>query len=229
MKKTLPVLLWVIVLTLNACVPGSTTTPIRPPAAPAATQAPTQAGHPGDRKVYSNSAFGLTFQYPSTWFGPDESVSGQTLRVAVGSGKVTPYGESPDPAAQVNNSYQVVIQFTQNDQNQAWMDTYQALSKMQDGESLSGARSLIIRVRQLELGKFKGFEYISTLSESAQTDHVYVREVILVDDQSNSLSVSGQPANVEVSDAAKWRDDYRSIDEANLDFFHAILDSISIK
>ena len=109
------------------------------------------------------------------------------------------------------------------------MDTYQALSKMQDGESLSGARSLIIRVRQLELGKFKGFEYIATLSETAQTDHVYVREVILVDDQSNSLSVSGQPANVEVSDGAKWRDDYRTIDEANLDVFHAILDSISIK
>lgn len=224
MKKTLPVFLLMIVLVINACVP------LKPvPRAPAGPQNPTQAELPGDRKVYSNSAFGLTFQYPSTWFGPDENSSGQTLRVAVGTGKVTPYGESPDPAAQVNNSYQVVTQFTKSDQNQAWMDTYQALSKMQDGESLSGARSLIIRVRQLDLGKFKGFEYISTLSETAQTDHAYIREVILVDDQSNSLSLSGQPANVEVSDGAKWRDDYRTIDEANLDFFHAILDSISIK
>lgn len=224
MKKTLPVFLLMVVFVNNACAP------LKPvPPADGGPQAPTQAEHPGDQKVYSNSAFGLTFQYPSSWFGPDEYVSGQTLRVAVGTDKITPYGEPPDQAAQVSNSYQVVIQFTQNDQNRAWMDTYQALAGLKDGESLSGARSLIIRVRQLDLGRFKGFEYISTLSETAQTDHVYVREAILADDASNSLSISGQPANVAVSEAAKWRDDYRTIDEANLELFHAILDSISIK
>jgi hypothetical protein len=224
MKKTLPVLLLMIVLVINACAP------LKPvPRVPVGPQNPTQAGHPGDQKVYLNSAFGLTFQYPSSWFGPDEYFSGQTLRLAIGTDKITPYGEPPDQAAQVNNSYQVVIQFTKNDQNQSWMNTYQSLASLKDGESLSGARSLIIRVRQLDLGKFKGFEYISTLSERAQTDHVYAREVILVDDASNSLSISGQPTNVEVSEAAKWRDEYRTIDEANLDLFHEILDSISIK
>jgi mitochondrial fission protein ELM1 len=70
---------------------------------------------------------------------------------------------------------------------------------------------------------------ISTLSATAQTDHVYAREVILVDQQSNLLTIFGTPNNVEVSNAANWRDVYRSIDEANLAFFHAIVESIKIE
>jgi len=88
---------------------------------------------------------------------------------------------------------------------------------------------MIIRVRQLELGRFKGFEYISTLSETAQTEHVYGREVILIDEQSNLLTVFGTPSNVEVSNSEEWRDVYQMIDEANLTIFHEIIETITIE
>jgi hypothetical protein len=123
----------------------------------------------------------------------------------------------------VKNSYNVVIQYTKNNQNSYWKDTYQSLQNLKDGESLSDARSLVIRVRQLDIGRFKGFEYISTLSETAQTDHVYAREVMLFDEQTNDLlTIMGQPNNVEVSHGANWRDAYQMIDEANLSSFHCL-------
>ena len=101
---------------------------------------------------------------------------------------------------------------------------------MKDGESLSDTRNLTIRVRQLDIGRFKGFEYISTLSETAQTDHVYAREVILFDEQTNDLlTIMGQPNNVEVSNGTNWRVVYQSIDDANLSSFHKIVETITIK
>ena len=129
-----------------------------------------------------------------------------------------------------------MIQYAKNNQDAFWKDTYQALLNMKDGESLSGARALLIRVRQVEIGRFKGFEYISTLSETAQTEHVYAREVMLVDEQtSDLLTIMGQPYNVEVSTplhgagSAEWKNVYRTIDEANLAFFHKIVESIKIR
>ena len=107
-------------------------------------------------KSYANSTLGLGFRYPSSWFGPDEYVSDQNLRVEVGSDKVYPYGEQPEQPSDVKNSYNVVIQYTKNNQNPYWKDTYQSLQNLKDGESLSGTRSLIIRDRQLDLGRFKG-------------------------------------------------------------------------
>jgi hypothetical protein len=103
------------------------------------------------------------------------------------------------------------------------------LLNLKDGETLSDARSLIIRVQQLNIGKFEGIEYISTLSETAQTDHVYSRWVILLDQQSNDLlTIMGQPNNVEVSNGVNWRDVYKMMDEANLILFHKIIESISL-
>ena len=176
-----------------------------------------------------NSAFGFGFQYPSSWFGPEEYVSDDTLRVEVGSDKVYPYGEPPEQPSEVKNSYNVVIQYTKNNQNQYWTDTYQSLVNLKDGEFFSDGRSLVIRVGPLQLGRFEGIEYISTLSDTAQTEPVYTRNVILMDDQSNLLTVMGQPINVEVSDGAKWRDVYRMIDEANLVIFHDIVESITVE
>jgi len=100
---------------------------------------------------------------------------------------------------------------------------------MQDGESLSDARSLVIRVRQLKVGKFDGIEYISTLSETAQTEPVYVRQVILIDEQSNMLTIMGTPNNVEIGDGMEWRDAYKMVDEANLMLFRQIVESIVIE
>ena len=239
MKKTLPVFLVLSILILSACTTPASATPAAVLATKTATQAatstpiaatPTAAVQPSDPKSYSNSAFGLGFQYPVKWFGPDESVSGETLRVEVGSDTVYPYGNPPETPSEVKNSYHVVIQYTKNNQNPFWKETYHSLQNLKDGESLSGIRSLIIRVKEVDLGSFKGFEYIFTLPESAQTDHVYGREVMLFDEQTNDLlTITGQPNNVEVSNGANWREVFRSIDEANLASFHQIVDSMTVK
>ncbi len=142
---------------------------------------------------------------------------------------VYPYGELPATPSEVKNSYLVVVQYSKASQDGSWKDTYSTLAGLKDGESLSGTRSLVTRVRQLELGRFKGFEFISTLSETAQTEHVYSREALLVDEQGNLLTILGSPNNVEVGSGANWREAYRLIDEANLVAFHEILATIKIE
>jgi hypothetical protein len=233
LKNTLLSLALLLALTAAACAPLVPANPL-PSATPDATQVPTVVSPiltepPPGLKQYTNDAFGLSFQYPVSWFGPDEYISGQTLRIAVGSDVVYPYGSQPEEPSAVKNSYLVVVQYSQASQDGSWKDTYAALSGLKDGESLSGTRSLVTRVRQLEHGRFKGFEFISTLSETAQTDHVYSREVILVDEQSNLLTILGSPNNVEVGSGANWRDVYRLLDEANLDAFQGLVASIKIE
>ncbi len=238
LKKTLPASILILALAATACAPlapASSTpqpagTPIvtMEPQSPAVVS-PTETPPSASRKQYTNSAFGLSFQFPESWYGPDEYSSEQTLRVAVGSDKVYPYGEQPDKPPEVTNSYLIVIQYSKNSQDQSWKDTWSSLTKLKDGESLPGPRSLVTRLRQLELGRFKGFEFISTLSESAQTDHVYSREVLLVDEQSNLLTIFGTPNNVEVGSGADWREVFRSIDAANLPVFHGIVESMKIE
>ncbi len=238
MKKTIPLILSMLFLAISACAPQATASPTQPPTdepavmtetpAPVATDMPTAVDPPTGKKQYTNSAFKFGFKYPSNWFGPDEYISEQTLRLAVGSDVVYPYGEVPETPSEVKNSYLVVIQYTKNNQNDYWKDTYQSLANLKDGESLSGARNLTIRVRELQLGRFDGFEYISTLSETAQTEHVYAREIMLFDKQTNDLlSIMAQPNNVEVADPAKWREVYQSIDEANLSILREIVESIT--
>jgi hypothetical protein len=241
MKKALPAFLLMSILMSAACTPQVTVTPASLPAtataAPVATKTqtpiavlPTDGEKPVIRNPYTNSAFGLRFQFPFNWFGPVEYISDQTLRVEIGSDIVYPYGEPPEQPSDVKNSYSVIIQYTKNNQNPTLKDTYQSLMSLKDGESLSGPRSLIIRVRQFDIGRFKGFEFIYTLPETAQTDHYYGREVLLINEKTNdTLTVMGQPNNVEVSNGTEWRGVYRTIDEANLAFFHEIVESLTIE
>ncbi len=226
MKNTLSVFLVMSIFAVSACAPQLTATPL--PVATEATQIP--ATEVPAEKSYTNSGFGLGFQFPSSWFGPEEYISDQTLRVEVGSDKVYPYGTDPaERTYDLKNSYNVVIQYSKNDQNQVWKDTYQTLVNLKDGESVSDARSLTIRVRQFSLGGFEGIEYISTLSETAQAEAVYARQVILINAQTNDLiTVMGQPINVEVSDGANWREVYKAIDEANLSVFREMVESITV-
>jgi hypothetical protein len=237
MNKLLLLLLMVVSL-LSACAPASTPTPATlpdsEPAAPVETQfpspvPPTQVEAPPTWKTYTNSAFGLSFNYPADWFGPDEYISGQTLRVEVGSDTVFPYGNPLEQPSVVKNSYKVVIQYTKNNQNTFLDDTHQTLLSLEDGESISSPRSQIIRVRGLDFGRFQGFEYISTLSETAQTEPFYAREVFLMDDQANLITIFGTPNNVEISNGAEWREVYRGIDQAHLDFFHEIVESLEME
>jgi hypothetical protein len=231
MKKTRVLLLFPLALAVSACSPQPAPVAM-PPATtkPAAVATPTAADQTTDGKLYQNGDFGLSFRVPTGWFGPEEYVSDRTLRVEIGSDRVYPYGTDPlERITQLKNSYYVVIQYSQNDQGAYWQETYQSVLELKDGESISGPRGKIIRVRPLQLGRFAGFEYISTLSETAQTEPVYGRQVILVDDQSNVLTVAGSPASVELGAGTDWRQAYQAVDEANLLLFRQILESITIQ
>jgi hypothetical protein len=196
-----------------------------------ATASPAAAAPSTDLKSYFNSAAGLSFQYPSSWFGPDEYVSDQMLRVEVGSDKVYPYGTGLEERLyEHKDSYYVVIQYTKNDQNQYWKDIYQSLLALQDGEELlADGHGVMIRIGEFKIGDYLGIEYISTLPIEAQTEPIYTRQVILFDGQSNLLSITGTPNNVDFSIAENWRDAYRMVDEANIEVFHQIARSVSIK
>lgn len=232
MKKTLSLFILTHILLISACSFSVNTDPVLPtPTTFHATQAsPTGTVQASTTNTYSNSQFGLSFQFPAGWFGPEEYIADQTLRLEVGSDKVYPYGTGPeDRISELKNSYNVVVQYSKNDQNSYARDVYQSLQNMQDGESLSDERGLMIRVRQVTVGRFNGIEFISTLSDSAQTEPVYIRQVILFDEQSNSLSIMGSPNNVEVADGANWRDVYRTVDEENANIFHEIVQSLVIE
>ena len=241
MKKLMPLFLLCLSLLFSACDEVALVTPNAPQATnpplptatipPSASPLPTEEASDQTWRIYDNLAFGFGFMYPSGWFGPDEYIVEDTLRLAVGSDVVYPYGTSwEEQVYQLSDSYYVVLQFTRNNQNPYWNDTYQALANLQDGESLSDARSLITRVRQIELGPLKGFEYISTLSETAQTELFYTREVLLVNAQTNDLlTISGSPNNVTVGERLDWREAYQSVDKAYLSMFHQIVDSIIVR
>ncbi|MBK7452561.1 MAG: hypothetical protein IPJ46_02245 [Anaerolineales bacterium] len=91
MKKTLALSLVMFIFAVSACAPQLTATPL-----PVMTEAPqisvTEA--PAE-KPYANSGFGFGFQFTSSWFGPEEYISDQTLRIEVGTDKVYPYGTDP--------------------------------------------------------------------------------------------------------------------------------------
>lgn len=248
MKKTFTLFTLIMALTISACVPQVIDTPalltveptqvavIESPATESpATEAPMFESpvpmDPSGMKSYTNSQFGLSFQFPATWFGPEEYISEQSLRVEVGSDHVYPYGTDPSLRIyELKNSYSVLLQYSKGNQDPYWRDLYQSLVALQDGESISDARGMLIRVRQFSLGRFEGVEYISTLSETAQTDPAYTRSVILLDPQSGELlTVLGQPINVEVLADQNWRDVYLSIDQANQAIFQQIVDSITIQ
>lgn len=178
------------------------------------------------QQQYVNDAFGLSFLLPTNWFGPEEYVSEQTLRVEVGSDPVYPYGTDPleRPEARAN-AYHVVVQY---DKDGDLTSTYQSLAAMQNGESLSDARGMIIKVRPLNFNGLTGYEYITTLSDTAQTTPIYSRTSILLDAQGNYLTVFGTPSQVELADGTSWQDAYQLIDEANLSYYRQVVESISV-
>jgi hypothetical protein len=190
-------------------------------------------------KIYTNETFGLSFSIPPAWYGPDEYAWEDGVRLEVGSDVVYPYGTSrEDQIYEVENSYFVRIQYTLNRANwnleefranQPWTDTYFSLLDLRDGESLSSPRSLVTRVRGVELGGFKGVEYVATLPDTAQTERFYVREVALLDENFNTLTITGYPNNVQVPNPETWRETYRQVDEVNLETFYNILESISME
>jgi hypothetical protein len=229
MNKAITFLIPLTLFSLSACLPHPSVDSAPLPVEETLAQPSLSSTSLAENNRYANTDFGLSFSYPSDWFGPDEYVSGDTLRIAIGSDVVYPYGtDRADQALTRPNSYYIVVKYTKNNWNTYWQDTYQNLTAMQDGESLSDIRSRIIRVRQINLDDLHGFEYIATLSDTAQTEPIYSREVILVDDQSNLLTISGSPNTVEIPAGADWRDHYRAVDEQYQDIFNSILASMEL-
>lgn len=210
--------------------PAATAAPIDTPTG-APTTAPAETAAPADAwNTFSSPDFGFSFRYPAGWFGPEVYIAENTLRAEIGTDVVYPYGTGLEERTYtIYDSYYIVFQYTKNNTNGFWQETYQALESMQDGESRSDARSMLIRERALELGRFRGFEYISTLSETAQTEPVYSRSVILVDDQSNLLTVMANPSNVQPRADNNWRAAYQAVDETHREVFRQIIESITIE
>ena len=191
-------------------------------------------------KTYKNDSFGLSLKFPSAWYGPDVYESSQVVRVEVGSDKVYPYGTGLEERFyDIKNSYYIVIQYSKTTDNNLtmeqyaesgpWIKTYLSLLSLKDGESISGLRALVIRVRKLKIGRFEGLEYIETLSATAQTEITYTRRAVLFDEHLNTLNITGTPNNVEIANVNNWRDAYQKVDEANQDTFYKVLESIAVE
>ena len=213
----------------------ATASPSQPPAS---TPEPTLDPYPG-WTTYTNEAFGLSFRYPSSWDGPDVYEFEGGVRLAVGSDVVYPYGTSlEDRQPGAPNAYGVVIQYTANASGwtleqyrteQPWFSDHLLVLGMQDGESSTTARSLTTRVRALTVGRFTGVEFITTLSETAQTERFYMRTAFLMDEKLNVLQIAGTPESVEITDPANWRAAFESVDAANLATFRTLVESIQVE
>jgi hypothetical protein len=232
-------------LLLNGCISANTETPpvatddvalVPTDLSPAATDSPDDPD--SGWQTYDNPAVGISFQFPSSWFGPDEYVVEDDIRLEIGSDVVYPYGTSrEDQVYALPDSYYIRIEYRPNTEdltmddykNSSWISPPLGMFDLADGESRSTARSLEIKVRDLEIGRFKGVEYIATLSETAQTERVYSRQVFLLDEQLNILMISASPNNVEVADPANWKADFQRIDEAHLETFYHVIESIVIQ
>ena len=189
--------------------------------------------------IHADSVSGVSFQFPSTWFGPDVYLSDDDVRLEIGSDIVYPYGTSrEDQIYTLPDSYYILIQYRPNinhltiedySAESSWISPALYMFNLADGESRSDARSLEIKVRDLEVGRFKGVEYIATLSDTAQTERAYSRQMFLLDEQLNILMISASPNNVEVADPANWKIDFQRVDEANLEILYKVIDSIVIE
>jgi len=200
--------------------------------------APSADPYPG-WTTYTNETFRLTFRYPSTWYGPDVYEFAGGVRLAVGSDVVYAYGTGPeDRQPGAPDAYVVVIQYTLNTAGwtleqaraeQPWINDALAVLDMHDGESSTTARSMTTRTRPLTIGRFSGVEFLSTLSETAQTEPFLSRTAFLIDERGNILQVTGLPDNVEVKDPQNWREAFQTVDAAHRETLYDLIESIYVE
>ena len=193
---------------------------------------------PGEWTDYYNETLQFSFSYPTAWYGPDVYETEGSLRQVVGSDVVYPYGtDRTEQVTTIPDSYYITIQYFENTQGRTWDDfiasgwitTYLELLDLADAESTTTPRSMTIRVREISLGNFQGLEYISTLSDTAQTERVYIREIMAFDEELNWLRVTGSPNHVEITDPENWKDDFRRVDLSNLEIFTRLAESMIIE
>lgn len=187
---------------------------------------------------FEDDTFGLSFSYPADWNGPEVNRYDSGIGVEVGSDTVYPFGTGlEDRNYTVPDAYFISVSYTQNTQgwdwdeliqNSPWMETYTELLELEDGEAITTPRSLTTRVGEVQVGSFSGLEYTSTLSETAQTEIFYAREVLLFDQDLNYIRVSGGPNNVQIGSDEDWRAAYQRVDAEHNEIFDRLVDSLSV-
>lgn len=179
-------------------------------------------------KKYNSSKQKISFEYPSEWQGPEVYEYDYGLRAEIGTDKVYPYGTDPTQRTYTKeNNYYVVVQLdrAQPDTNPN-IEQFKELQSLPSGQSLETTRNLTTKVRNFETNDYKGVEFISTLSATAQTERFYVREAILINENNDVVTVMGSPDNVGVAENGDWRLTYKAMDVTYLSDFEHIVDSI---
>jgi hypothetical protein len=208
-------------------------------AMPDPTPSPEATENPyGDWMEYINDSVGFRYLYPAAWYGPEVYETEGSMRLEVGSDMVYPYGtDRMEQVTTIPDSYYTTIQYFENIEgrtwddfiNSGWIDAYLGLLELENGGSITTPRSLTIRVKEVTLGDFVGLEYIATLSDTAQTERGYLREITAFDEDLNWLRITGSPNLVVITDPENWKDDYSRVDLANLEIFTTLAESIVIK
>lgn len=190
----------------------------------------------GDWETYYNKTFKMSLKYPPTWFGPEVYETSGEFFLEVGTDKVYPYGADITAKTYTkNNSYFISVLFRKKPDNQTieqyktsqpWLNSYLPLFTIDDGESISDQRSKLIRVKEIMIENYKGVEFISTLSDTAQTQMVYTRSVLLINNSYDLIEVTGRPNNVDSTASTDWKTAYKLVDESNLETFRNFINSI---
>jgi hypothetical protein len=189
------------------------------------------------KKSYTNGMFESTYTYPVGWFGPEIYKYENGFRFEIGTDTVYPYGTDPSERKLTKeNSYYIVAQLDAKSEDMPAEDfrtanigykQIEALKDLKPGESKTDARTVTTKVRDINANGLKGVEYITTLSEEAQTEHLYMREAVLVNETTNTVVVvRGTPENVYVAEGLDWKEVYEAIDLENSAIFSEFVDDV---
>lgn len=182
--------------------------------------------------TYKDDKFNVTYNYPKDWFGPDIYNYENGFRFEIGNAKVYPYGtDRSERQYPTGNNYFIVAQFDKRPtENEGYALTqYNTLKDLKEGDSIKNMRNLTTKVRNININinGLTGVEYISTLSETAQTEMFYIREAILVNSNQDTITIRGSADGVIIEDVANWKSYYEDIDEDNLKVFTDFVNSVS--
>jgi hypothetical protein len=213
-------------------------------AVPEATGTPSIA--PG-WKEYTNASFGIHITYPQDWKGPEVYATEDQIILEIGSAVAFSYGTSledrvyPEGTFYIidvlyykNNSRLTLEQLQGNHGPNAWSyrwcdyDIYQALINLGNGESLIVDKEAVSKVRNVTLGQFQGIEYVATLPKDAQSMGMYERQTTLIDGNYDLIEVIGNPFPSQDVPNMNTNDVLRGVDEAFLDIYRGVVESISL-
>jgi hypothetical protein len=180
--------------------------------------------------TYHDDMFNVTYSYPKDWFGPEIYNYENGFRFEIGTAKVYPYGtDRAERQYTTGNNYFIVAQFDKKpiDGDGYALTQYNTLKDLKEGESIETMRNLTTKVRNININGLVGVEYISTLSDTAQTEMFYIREAILVNSNQDTINIRGSADGVIIKDVNNWKSYYEDIDKNNLKVFTDFVNSVS--